>query len=394
LCEDVSAMRFWYSESTEERDDDAKLASILGNRYFRVKDVLGVTHINKLISQLLSSPRLSARGESIEGIASRIAPLMNYKEFQTLQESSGHDSFAEHDGPFEQRPLWQAFVLSRLNRLQNATTAKSKDDRARLAAALRRKQRAALLLLCKELRVQVPYSGWQVVLALSDKCIRDYLDIMGAVYDQRVRSSKISALQFRKGMVPTEEQRAGIVRASWQKLEGIAKRTERYPKEAFKLVSCLGALQKRLQLGPTVEEALRNPERGNFRVNFSTDSGGYGEGITGVTQDGIALAKSVLAECEVHGYLKPIAKRSTDERLRDLVSEREADERHFRLHRRFGPLFGYSYRGPYGEVPIPVDEIVAICINPTEIDAAEWAERVLARIAPRYAGQFGLFEET
>lgn len=366
-CEQVSAFRFWYAEQDEDEAGTEQPGPSAD--YFQVREILGATSINELIHQLLGRSLSKEFPALLARTASGIANDLSGAEFRVQPKGSAMDAFVEREGPFNLSPYWQAYTLLRLNRLHHPKNATSKIARARLAASLRRKQRAALLLVCWELGVRVPYSGWQVALALSDKCIRDYLDIMAAIYDGYAAGTAKKPKDFRNSRIPTEIQRGAIVRSSRKKLEGIAQNALRHQRESFKLVACLGELQKRLQLGPTPADALRTPEIGVFNVHLSTSS----------NED--ALARAVINECETHGYIKLV---NTSGAQLTLTSSgtRAIDkvEYSIRLHRRFAPFFGYSYRGPYHSVELASHDIHAICGDPDNIDPFAWANRVAARL--------------
>ena len=80
----------------------------------------------------------------------------------------------------------------------------------------------------------------------------------------------------------------------------------------------------------------------------------------------------MLRRCEADGLLRP---------ARDGQNgDEDAHELAFHLHRRFAPEFGFSYRGPYGLLRMPMAEFADMCEGSGEaLDAL--VERAYQRIS-------------
>ena len=76
---------------------------------------------------------------------------------------------------------------------------------------------AAYLCLCKELRTQVKYAGAEMVLQISDCCIRDYLSLLDAAF----HAVKQSPGEFGSRRIPIDLQDGAIKEASRRKNESI-----------------------------------------------------------------------------------------------------------------------------------------------------------------------------
>lgn len=369
LCENVSRIRLNALFEEDVGVSDEEDADVNGR--FKLEDVLGPTFINDLFHAYYQSS-LSKRRHPVQAVqelaqamnaGDRAIPSLDLEPFDEREASSA-----------EVPPYYQAYIHYKL-KIPVAPSANPRDARHH-AAYLRRKQRAALVGFFHEAKAGLPYSGWQCVVSLSDNCIRDYLEIMADIFDAHAKGSVKRAKSFASGRVSVEDQKNGIVRASRGKLESIATLSKDYTREAFRLVECLASLVRELQAPRPDGKFLKTAERGVFRIDIEgTPEGGAFRNIEEVER--------LLENCDSLGYLKMERAHSEEGDLFSLHFEsRRRRVLSFRLHRRFAPYFGFSYRGPYETVPLPVEAVQQILANPIDIDPTSWAQRVYQTISP------------
>jgi hypothetical protein len=119
---------------------------------------------------------------------------------------------------------------------------------------------AAYLCICKELKTQVKYAGAEMILQMSDCCIRDYLSMLDSVF----QSIDVPASEFAERRVSANEQDNAIRAVSKRKNETIPKSEVGSPVETLRLIDSLGELTARLQTATRDMKGLKSPERGLF----------------------------------------------------------------------------------------------------------------------------------
>jgi hypothetical protein len=165
-------------------------------------------------------------------------------------------------------------------------------------------------------------------------------------------------------------QRIGVRTSSRAKLDGIRNTIERDWAEATRTVEFIGKLTALVQSNPGSPSTLATPERGNFIFDLSAldESKGAPAGCR-------AFVTRVLRRCEADGLLRPARD--------DQNEDEEAHELAFHLHRRFAPEFGFSYRGPYGLLRMPMAEFADMCMGTGEgLDAL--VERAYQRLSSEF----------
>ena len=239
----------------------------------------------------------------------------------------------------------------------------------------RKKERAALLCICREYRFKPPYAGINVVAALSDGCIRDYLNIMAGIYDEFFkRTDYVDPEKFCLVRIDPDLQRDGIIEASRSKFLSIEHSLGAFTSELSRLVECLGHLTMILQSTHTNNRCLRNPERGIFSIFFEkaemgkTSLGHDFKMVREVINEGLALNffQSGVSRQSSRGFN---VSTNLDGRLVEI-----------RLHRRFAPHFKFSYRGAFAPVRVNASELIKVCKDPGATDAKKWAERIASII--------------
>lgn len=340
LCEEVSLLRIYYSD---EEAVKAKPLKTLRKRFFRLDDVLGQLDVNAAI-QTAARDSLSA-------------------ELTSLIERSR----ADDDNAKEAPPIYETYVLEKLgDRLT--------DDRLpNKRAYMRRKQVAALLAIFSEFRLKkIPYVGARTIVSLSDRCIRDFLELMGSVFDiavARREVSSVSDMQFREKPISIDAQREGVWKSSQAKLDGITNAMEHHWQEATRAVEFIGKLTARLQANHTSLSTLATPERGNFIFDL-----GRIETDRAAPEEVRPFLATLLRRCEADGLLK------APPSVNLLAGGVEGVDFAFHLHLRFAPHFGFSYRGPYGSLRMPMAEFVEACIGDGEATVDELVDQAYAKI--------------
>lgn len=339
LCENVSRLRIYYSDASEDRPPLDELPS----RYFNLRDLLGSLNVDLA---LLESARSS--------LSSEFAALVN----RSRRSNSG----SRRKAP----PIYETYVLEKLGeRLRD-----SRDEN--VDAYMRRKQFAALLAIYSEFRLsRVPYVGAQTIINMGDTCIRDYLEMMGAIFEQAVARGEIRSvgdLQRREEPLSADTQLEGVRVSSRAKYDGIRNNFERDGAEAERAMEFIGKLTAKLQSNHASTSTLSTPERGNF--HFDLDTLGRGRMFS---QDRKAFILRLLRRCEADGLLRPT-------RQGQIGEGHDEQDLTFHLHRRFAPYFGFSHRGPYGILQMPMEEFAEVCDASSDIQVDEAVGRAYARI--------------
>jgi hypothetical protein len=217
--------------------------------------------------------------------------------------------------------------------------------------ALRRKNVASYISLCQRYGLKPRYAGERVISALSDGCIRDYLEMMASIFDVTEKRDTINTEFLSEAVLPIDVQDEGCRDASARKLASIRDYTERSGLLLEKLVQFIGTLAHLIQTNQETSEPLQNPERAIFGI-----------AVNDINRPNIQLIK----DGEVDGYLRHI---DTDKPYKKNLYC-------FRLHRQFVPRFNISYR----ESPDFIFEIQLYqfrqVLNVETTDAQAWAARV------------------
>jgi hypothetical protein len=263
-------------------------------------------------------------------------------------------------------PIYETYVLERLGE-------RLADERLEnVKSYMRRKQVAAFLAIFSEFRLsKLPFVGATTIVSMSDKCIRDYLELMGAIFAEALARGEIQSLDGltrRKEPISDDTQREGVRASSKAKFDGIRNSFERDWAEATRAVEFIGKLTARLQSNHASLTTLATPERGNF--HFDLDAL---RGVQGLASQRRDFVLRLLRRCEADGLLRPA-------RHGLMSEEKDGQDLTFHLHRRFASFFGFSYRGPYGLVKMPMEEFAEVCDSSFESSVDEFVSRAYAKI--------------
>jgi hypothetical protein len=368
LCEAVASLRLHYSirphvnvgSYASNPAELISLSSLLGT--YSVNELFSVATRNSLGRGLphFKERTTKLRDTATERLGSKAAQVLQLENELIL-------------------PYYQNYIVENLYSGRPLEEVLTPDDKATkaFAATLRRKQVGAYLCLCSQYGVERPlYAGANVVLNMSDACIRDFLELMGAIYEAHSAPADKKLLQFvnRRSPIPIKTQSRGIERSSKQKLLGIEEGKDALDvltAEVAKLVEGLGHLTAKLQATPSDKQALRTTERGIFMFDLAKVPQGFGRDAE---EMGVYISQ-VVKRATLDGLLRPveISTKSSFKKSNAIVG--------YRLHKRYAAHFGFSYRGAYEAVALDMNDVIWLCSNADEADARDWAGRVHSKIA-------------
>jgi len=383
LCQAVVGLRLLYSLPPGQRGERG--AQI--DRVFPLDIRLGTQDVNETI-RLIVNRSTSPDAQILRQAAQDLRAAMEQVNPKLIEADLP-------SGPW--LPFYQAWVLLHWRGREDNFTARL-DESAVLAigeqarnfrhrwfqAWMRRKQVGALLHLSGRLGFRkLPLAGANVIVALADGSIRDFLEIMGEIYASHVQAAKgdpgdpkqLEKFAASGSRISAATQADGIYRASEAYFEGIANRIDIEPNSVTRLIEGLGIYTSILQSNPNDTSVMGRAERGIFVLK-----GGHQESAAGKALDYIHES---IRQAELAGYLRPMTVRQRDREDADLPSNASGPARilAFRLHRRLSPHFMFSYRGAYEAVSIDPEELAALCMPGSRIQPRAWAT-ALAEVTP------------
>jgi hypothetical protein len=359
--------------------------------FFDLGQRLGRRDVNDLMSLLV---RRSARplARNLRAGAERLLTLLRKRRKRISQ---------RYDEESDRLPLYEAYVLMLWRGREDAfkTTLQLSDIEKLDAfvdsfglpgfeAWLRRKQRGAFLHFATSLGVRrLPMSGDNVIVSLADGSIRDFLEIMGEIYEAFVSDHKwdpkdvtnLSRFAHSRTPIAHAVQTAGIYSASDSYFEGVSRRSEIDTDVVSRLIAGLGHYTSLLQTNPADPRTLSTTERGVFFVDYVS-----AEGTTGLSENA-KFVNAAIRQAELAGYLRPVEYR----RYQPSHIEGQYRSVAFRLHRRFAPRFRFSFRGAYEGVALDPDDLATLCLRGATLTARDWAEKLIGK-PPRDGAQLEL----
>lgn len=230
----------------------------------------------------------------------------------------------------ETPPIYQAYIVDRLDLIPPAPESEPWLKRKEHSAQIRKRMVAAYLCICKELKTQVRYAGAEMVLQMSDNCIRDYLSQLDQLYEV----ANVPLQKFGLQRISPEEQTRALLSASNRKRETIPVSEVGSPLETLRLIDSLGLLTAYLQTNLKGMRALKSPEKGLFVIVIEDE-----------TQERTDTVRLITDAADA-GFLKLVD--GNDQNLR------------FRLHTSLAPAFGASYRGSYYPSVVKQSDLVPL----------------------------------
>jgi hypothetical protein len=388
LCQSVVSLRLIFSLPQPVRP---ALNQVGVASFFDLQQRLGQWDVNDMMGALVGRSARPAAGLLRKG-AEQLLSLMRKKKKKISP---------RYDADGDRLPYYEAYVLMLWRgREDSFKTALEPDDVAKLAtfvdsfglpafeAWLRRKQRGAFLHFATSLGTRrLPLAGANVIVSLADSSIRDFLEIMGEVYEAYVTAQKwdvkeptnLSRFATSRTPIANSVQANGIYAASDSYFEGVSRRSEIDTDVVSRLLAGLGEYTSLLQTSPSDPRTLSTTERGVFFIDYASLLGADG------LPESAKFVNAAVRQAELAGYLRAVEIRRHPARHVDGQFRSVA----FRLHRRFSPRFRFSYRGAYEGVALDPHDIAALCIGDGAVTARDWAENLGAK-APRATGQLEL----
>ncbi|SMP79537.1 hypothetical protein SAMN06265222_1334 [Neorhodopirellula lusitana] len=330
LCDGIANVRI-----RAQLESEGRLPGDL--RQFQTANVLGRLNLNLLVHELVSKSE-SGEAKALEKLAERfrISPWLQ-------------------DGESLSVPPYIEAHLADVLKLTPPPGNESNAKRRQASQEFRKKFVASYLSICRELKVRkIPYAFANMVIGISDSCVRDYLSQMHQIFE----SFEGGLVDFVNGTVDWQLQSDAIHIASDNKKRSISSGIEvSKPENVRRLTYCLGALAAVLQQGTkgTVIH-LRSSERGIFQ--FSEPIG---------PEDKNPLLFDVLKDANEAGFIRV---KSEGQRILG-----------FRVHASMAPSFGFSYRGAYYPVVIKKGDVIKMLETPDDDDLILLAKQIGKRIS-------------
>lgn len=392
LCQSVVSLRLIFSLPEGERPlvDEVDLAT-----FFDLHGRLGRRDVNDMMGSLVGRSARPAARTLLAG-ASHLLSLLRTRGKRVpsrLDEQEGRLPFYEAYVLMLWRGREEAFKTSlEAGDVEKLDTFVEEFGRPAFEAWLRRKQRGALLHFAMSLGTRrLPLSGENVIVSLADGSIRDFLEIMGQIYEAYVSAqgwepgdpSNLTRFAKSRTRIANGIQSSGIYSASNSYFEGVSRRSEIDTDVVARLLAGLGEYTSLLQTSPSDPRTLSTTERGVFFIDYASvlESGGL--------PDYAKHVNLAIRQAELAGYLRPVEIRrhqtmQIDGRFRSVA---------FRLHRRFAPRFRFSFRGAYEGVAVHPRDLAELCFSGATLTTRDWAERMVGKV-PGATGQLELLTVT
>nr|WP_319390985.1 hypothetical protein [uncultured Cohaesibacter sp.] len=360
LCQNVASLRLFHFIPEELRDtfdrDDPLQTFSLRNR-------LGNYSVNEIIERVIETGYSEGRNQLIDA-AEEAREFFSVKVDRKFQEQLPKFQKA--------RPYTEGLALRLLAEEDRKRISSGGEVRA-LIQTIRRKQGWAFLEACRILRLHdYPYVGFNIIIQLSDSCIRDFLDIMREIFDLTAPKSmdKTRWVEFinLNSEFPMELQRKAVNLASEKKLIGLKTLSAPHEEKSLRLVNSLGQLTTKLQMAPSQSNKFKTFERGLYRVDLKElRSMASNMGLMSSDID------DMLKRSEKDGFIREATENG---RLVDNPNIPEASEVIIRLHRRFAPNYRFSYRGPYEVSTLPSWLLIKLLFDRAFIEH-DWVDSVM-----------------
>lgn len=250
-------------------------------------------------------------------------------------------------------PFYQTYLVDKLKLKLPQDTSEIYEIRAQKSREIRKKMVAAMLCLCNEYELSVPYAGYNMVIRMSDNCIRDFLRQMHEIYIIEKSSAEI----FLTSQINIQTQHEGILKASINRYEGISTDTPGHVLEVKKLVDTLGEITAKIQSAYKDPSSLKTIEKGRFNIDYSQMK----------DDDKRKLVEILNMALDSH-YIK----KTTD--------FSDGNIGLFRLHRLFAPKFRFSYRGALSNASLLGNDLLKLCDNDDETKRDNILNKIISKI--------------
>lgn len=267
---------------------------------FSTEKSLGKLDINSLLTQILKN--------SVNTEAKKL--------LEQAVTMAGNPVFAESEAV--SLPIYQTYIINKLKLTLTSPDSPTWKQRKQSSSEWRKKMVAAYLSICAEVSATVRYASGDMVLQLSDMCVRDYLSQLDEIF----KKSELTLDQFIKGKIPDDDQVSALKTASAKKRASIPQAGVNSPGETGSIIHGLASVTALIQRSSSGNEHLNSSERGIFSLSISGASDSNEESLI-----------RIIKEAAEAGFLKLV----------------EVDEHtcRFRVHTSLAAAYGFSYRGAY-----------------------------------------------
>lgn len=250
-------------------------------------------------------------------------------------------------------PIYEAYLVKKLR--INMLSAKDPNwkKRQQQSAEIRKRMVAAYLSICNDLKQKVRYAYAEMILQMSDKCIRDFLAQLNEAYLE-VKKPIAEFINFR---IPLRDQDKALRLASEKKQNSIPESGIRSPESAGKLIEALSRLTTIVQTRSRNLAHIRSNERGRFVLN-----------ITGADKSDNKLLQIIKDAAEA-GFLRIIFV--------------DSPKWIFQVHCSLAAAYGFSYRGAYYNTIINLTDLETIIKAQSKKEFKE----ILKRLGDQLAGE-------
>lgn len=248
----------------------------------------------------------------------------------------------------------------------------SENEQRSLYNTIRGKQASAYIAICAKYFASPHYAGSEYVLAVSDRCIRDYLDLMSGFFEyfsgfqtgeynpeQQMRA----ALKFLRDETFSIDLQDSIIKQhSKDKMEDLSLgRKTRIVVNNF--VYCLGELQACIERDHKGWRAVREMKRGGFKIHIPSLA--FEAKID--YQDVVDL----FQELEYDRYIKIHSKPNAVDEGYIYVS----------LHRRMRPFFRCGHLAPSGKsIELSPKRLSELFNEDSNVEARKWANSIYSTL--------------
>jgi len=385
LCQAVVSLRLLFSVSECVR---LEFAPTRISEFFPLATRLGWRDVNDVMAVIAQ--------RSASPVAGRLRSAATKLKSALMRLSKRHRTrFAKKAAEL---PFYEAYLLLLWQGREDAfKTRFTGEDEAKLAdlapqltnpafeAWLRRKQRAALLHFASVLGFRrLPLGGEGIVVSLADGSIRDFLEILGEIFEAYARRQNLDSVDpssldrfaTSRTQIAWDTQADGVAAASTSYQTSISSRMELDSDVVLRLIDGLGHYTSILQSAPDDPSVLGRAERGVFVVRFSSSTLAPSNATDLERERAVWRA---IRQAEIAGYI-----RTVELRFGDGADARQLDDHRgrtiiFRLHRRFAPFYRFSYRGAYEHVAMSPSDVWALCDRISPAEPRIWAESMAAR---------------
>lgn len=298
---------------------------------FETERVLGPLSINRLLRTILE------RSESPKAKA-----LLDSARQSPLSASSPSDL-----------PIYETYLADQLQ-LENSTGPRS-EQRRQESTQYRKKMVAAFLSICHELRLRnVPYASAEMVLAISDNCVRDFLSQLDHLFVE----SNMELQTFLKGEIDWDTQAKALRAASEEKRDSIPESGVLSPVETGRVVKGLAQITASIQSASDDKRHLRSTERGLFQLTCKPSE-----------KEDLQKAIALIHDAADAGFLR--------------IRKDGGHVTYFRAHASLAPAYGFSYRGAYYLVTLTLSDFNALRTADTDEKLDTVANGIADKLGPQ-----------